>query len=776
MPSPGITARWDFTGYLFDAYSVGDQIYLWLLDDDRRLLQVAETFFPVIYVCANPEIGQKVVARLAAIGALASPPRFEKKLLFYENRTVDALRIEIADPGMLMGLKRRLFTLYGRFDIYHSDLDPVSSYLSSRELYPLAPVKVRTQISGRSNRLVAIETSGSAYDFEYRLPTLRILKMALKYSHRLGVSAANPLILQIEDRQYTLAERRGEDYIHKLNAIIRAENPDCIISAYGDQIIFPFLYETAQKTGVRLELDRDVAAPISRSIRKKGSSFNTYGSWIYRSASYPLYGRWHIDQHNSFTFKHTDLAGTIELARISRMGVQRLARASTGNALTDMESDVAIRKNYLVPWQKSALENRKTWYELQLYDKGSLIYQPDISKGVVRHNVAQLDFSQMYPTIMHRHNISPETINCPCCKDDTAAPRVPETGYHICTKRRGVVSDALEHILSRRRYYKAKLQEPLDEKMRAIYEQRTDSLKWMNVVSFGYLGFRNAKFGKLESHESVTAFGRDKLLKAIELAERHGFELVHAITDCIFVAKHDESNFTADEISALCSEIYHETSVEMSTEGIYSWALFLPSRSDSRMPVANRYMGRFQTGKFKLRGIAVRRKDMPQYITDFQRELLLLMKDCLTAAEVAAVFPAAQNLYESRVTELRSLSVSWRQLLLRRTASHAIEDYQVMNGTSLTMRSLHDAGIEVAPGEKVRYLVVQQRHRDASRRYLAEEIAELRGSELLPYDAAYYIQMLFEAFSEIFAPFVKEKILAPADSLQPGIFGINPNS
>ncbi len=765
-----IAPRYDFAGYLFDAYNVGDQVYLWLLDDMRCILQVADTIHPVIYVHASHEIYNKVCSRLAAIGALASRPRLVKKLLFYENRIVDALRVEIADPAILPGLKRRLFTLYGRFDIYHSDLDPVTSYLSSHNLYPLAPVKVKTRIAERSNRLVSIEASGSALDFEYRVPALRILKMALQHSHRLGVSAANPIILQIENREYKLAERRGEEYIRKINEIIRIEDPDCIISAYGDQVIFPFLYETAQQSGVRLELDRDLAAPISRSIRKKGSSFNTYGSWIYRSASYPLYGRWHIDQHNSFTFKHTDLAGTIELARISRMGVQRLARASTGNALTEMEADVAIRKNYLVPWQKSALENRKTWYELQLYDKGGLIYQPDIRKGIVRHNVAQLDFSQMYPTIMHRHNVSPETINCPCCKDDANAPRVPETGYHICVKRRGVVSDALEHILARRRYYKAKLREPLDDRLRAIYEQRTDSLKWMNVVSFGYLGFRNAKFGKLESHESVTAFGRDKLLRAIELAEQHGFELVHAITDCIFIAKNDGSNFTPDEINALCAEIWRETDVEMSNEGIYSWALFLPSRTDSRMPVANRYMGRFQTGKFKLRGIAVRRKDMPQYVVDFQRELLLLLKDCLNAAEVTALFPKVQELCTTYMEHLRQKTVSWRELLLRRTASHDLDDYQVMNGTSLSMRALREAGIAVSPGEKLRFLVVQRNHADASKRYMAEEVLDMRGAAHVRYDVDYYVQLVFEAFHEIYAPFVQQKILSPRESLQPQFF------
>ncbi|EMO53823.1 hypothetical protein LEP1GSC172_4439 [Leptospira noguchii] len=30
------------------------------------------------------------------------------------------------------------------------------------------------------------------------------------------------------------------------------------------------------------------------------------------------------------------------------------------------------------------------------------------------------------------------------------------------------------------------------------YEARQSALKWMLVTSFGYLGYRNAKFGRLE--------------------------------------------------------------------------------------------------------------------------------------------------------------------------------------------------------------------------------------------------------------------------------------
>jgi len=743
-----------FEGYLFDIYNVDSDIYLWLIDNERRLFLARDICTPFIYAHGPRWLTDKLAARLGDMQALALPPRLEKKLLFYKNEIIDAVRLDIAHPNLLSSIKRKLFTLYGKFDIYHSDIDPVSSYMRDKNIFPLGKLCIKTQIERSANRIVAIKSLEDAHAFDYDTPDLRILQMALTFSHRLGVTEHNPLILKIQTREYRLASRNEADYVHELNQILRAENPDCIISSYGDQVIFPFLFSVAQKYRLTLELDRDLTTQMTRSIKRKGSSFNTYGSWIFRAASYPLYGRWHIDQQNSFTFKHTDLAGTLELARISRMGVQRLARASTGNALTEMETEIAIKKNYLVPWQKSALENRKTWYDLHLYDKGGLVFQPDISAGVVRHNVAQLDFSQMYPSIMHLHNISPETINCPCCENNPHTPRVPEANYHICVKRRGVVSDALEHILARRKYYKDRLRTNLSASLRRTYEQRVDSLKWLNVVSFGYLGFRNAKFGKLESHESVTAFGRDKLLAAMRIAEEHGFELVHAITDCIFIERKGGLPIEPAELDSLREKIHRETLIELSLEGIYSWALFLPSRTDNKLPVANRYLGRFSDGKLKMRGIVARRKDAPEFIAEFQREILQMLASTENAAAVREVYPKAQESFFRVANTILKGEVPWLKLLIRRTVSHNLEDYEVKNGTSLTMQELEAQGLHVEPGEKVRFLAVALKRPDKSRRYMAEETCAASGKSILPYDTNYYVREVFLAFREIFQPFM----------------------
>ena len=69
------------------------------------------------------------------------------------------------------------------------------------------------------------------------------------------------------------------------------------------------------------------------------------------------------------------------------------------------------------------------------------------------------------------------------------------------------------------------------------YKQRQTALKWMLVTCFGYLGYKNARFGRIEAHEAVTAYGRDKLLCAKETFEAAGFTVLHGLTDCLWVQK-----------------------------------------------------------------------------------------------------------------------------------------------------------------------------------------------------------------------------------------------
>ena len=60
-------------------------------------------------------------------------------------------------------------------------------------------------------------------------------------------------------------------------------------------------------------------------------------------------------------------------------------------------------------------------------------------------------------------------------------------------------------------------------------------LKWLLVCCFGYTGYKNARFGKIEAHEAINAMAREKLLVAKEAAEQRGFRVLHALVDSIYV-------------------------------------------------------------------------------------------------------------------------------------------------------------------------------------------------------------------------------------------------
>ena len=55
------------------------------------------------------------------------------------------------------------------------------------------------------------------------------------------------------------------------------------------------------------------------------------------------------------------------------------------------------------------------------------------------------------------------------------------------------------------------------------------------MTCFGYLGYKNARFGRIEAHEAVNAYGREVLLRTKELVEARGFQVLHMYIDGIWI-------------------------------------------------------------------------------------------------------------------------------------------------------------------------------------------------------------------------------------------------
>jgi DNA polymerase I len=120
---------------------------------------------------------------------------------------------------------------------------------------------------------------------------------------------------------------------------------------------------------------------------------------------------------------------------------------------------------------------------------------------------------------------------------------------------------------------------------------------------FCYTGYRNAKFGQIQLHEKITETSRELLLRIKEMAESMGFEVLHGIVDCLWVV--------GEPISKFKEAVESETGI-LTVVDTYDWITFL-SMSDG-MGAYNRYFGRLNTGKMKIRGVMARKGDTPEYV------------------------------------------------------------------------------------------------------------------------------------------------------------------
>jgi DNA polymerase elongation subunit (family B) len=721
-------------GWLFDVYPAQTTMVVWLYQEDGALLRLEDPFRPRLYARGRSDDLQ-ALARATLRTRVCSRCTLTRQREFWSRELVTVLALEVADYRMFPRLLRRLPEFESRITFYNCDLPLPQYYLYCRKLFPFGQCEV--EHDGRT--IARIRGRESSTEQHYVIPSLRLLELQLTQDPLIPLQRGNTLQITLDGQRYECTTNDPAELLDQLNAFLTRYDPDLILTDYGDTAIFPTLLRLARRHRMPLALDRE-PAPIERRLVTEGQSFFTYGKMLYFPPAYPLYGRWHIDRAHSFLYHETGFAGIIELARLAKLPMQRAARASIGTILTSMQLDVAVQRRLLIPWRKGEPERWKTADVLLKVDKGGLVFQPPVGAF---DNVAELDFSAMYPTIMVQHNISAETLFCRCCDNRV----VPEAGYTICERHEGLMAAMLRPLIKRRAYYKTRLKEGgIAPETAALYDQRQRAHKWIGVTCFGYLGYRNARFGRIESHEAVTAFGREQLLQAKEICEAHGYELLHALTDSVWIR---QPGLTEEELLALCREITAATDVTMSLEGRYRWIVFLPSKVRPHLAVANRYFGVFWDGTLKARGLAYRRHDVPVFIQATQWAMLEVLAEAESLADCVAHVARALEVLQDTWEQLATGHIPPLQLLVAKTVSQELEAYRVENATAQALRQLRAVGINLHPGERVRYLI-----RDAHSPNKEERVRAF--PRLGPddgFDVAQYQAMLVDAASELLVPF-----------------------
>jgi DNA polymerase II len=507
--------------------------------------------------------------------------------------------------------------------------------------------------------------------------------------------------LAYERIRYSLPLKKRTALLVNLAAELNRYDPDVILTCWGDTWLMPLLMQACRESGLSLPMNRDESQPI---VERKEHTYFSYGQIVYRGRQVQLRGRWHLDHHNAMLWGDYGLEGVLEMARVTRQPVQEAARLSPGTGISSMQFITALQNGILIPWHKHQAETPKTALDLLRADMGGMIYQPTIG---LHRDVAEIDFVSMYPGIMVRFNISPEV---PRVVTDPVTG-VPEPATTTQTGGRlesasgtpGIVPQTLEPLLNKRLALKsALLTLPPHDCRRPAYKAQASAEKWLLVTCFGYLGYKNARFGRIEAHEAVTAYGREALLRAKEAAENLDFEILHMYVDGLWVQK--KGCKTPADFDPLLADITARTGLSISLDGVYRWVVFLPSRLNEAVPVPNRYFGVFQDGTIKVRGIEARRRDTAPFIAETQMEILEILAKAADADHLKDVLPKAESFARRQLEMLQAGEVEVEKLLLAQKLSRELGEYSTPSPAARAVRQMEAAGKKVRPGQRVRFL------------------------------------------------------------------------
>src|SRR5258708_1453379 len=487
-------------------------------------------------------------------------------------------------------------------------------------------------------------------------------------------------------------DETGEPPAIQFAGLLKRHDPDVIPSEWCDSTILPWLRQQADRLRSSLPLNRDESAAVQQS---RGRSYTSYGRILFKASSITLFGRIHVDKQNSFISEKCDFAGLWELARLTKLPIQYAARTTTGTGISYMQMELAHRDGVLIPDQKAEPEDPKRPDELLVADRGGLVFVPKLG---LTPNVAELDFVSQFPSIMAQFNISPETVNCPCCPD---APRIPELGYRICQKRGGITSRVVERLIAKRCELKNLLKTSAPDTALRMKLQR-DSMKWLLVCCFGYTGYKNARFGKIEAHEAINAVARETLLVAKEIAEADGFELIHALVDSLYVWK---EGATREDYERLSQEIEDRTRLPLAIESVYRYVVFLPSKQYADVPVPNRFFAVGEDGELKVRGLECRRRDTPPLLGRMQHEVLAILAEAHDYESYLQKLEVARGVFANYQDRLANGEVDIRDLVVSKRITREPRDYQKAGVTAIAAQQLFGSGVKLRPGQNIDYVI-----------------------------------------------------------------------
>lgn len=409
------------------------------------------------------------------------------------------------------------------------------------------------------------------------------------------------------------------------------------------------------------------------------------------------------------------LPNMIELTRTIGMPMYDASRMSYSQLVEWHLIRQAKEFNELVPNKPSGAEESRR--RLTSYT-GGFVYEP--TPGLHK-DIAVFDFMSLYPTIISAHNVSPDTLNCQCCKNSSQNKVPGDENAWFCTKNRGFIPTVIDEVIKRRVRVKEIIKATGNDK---TLNARQMALKTIANSMYGYFGFFGARWYSLECAKAITAFGRNHIQKVIEDAKSSGFRVIYGDTDSVFLSldgrtKEDVQEFVAQVNKNLPGMM------ELDYEGFYPSGIFVGTKGTG-LGAKKKYALIREDGKMKIRGFETVRRNLSKIAKETQEKVLQII---LKENDPKAAFEYAKEVVHD--TRMRKLPAE--KIIITTQLKKEIGSYDSYGPHVAAAQRMKEKGMPSGPGAIIKYVVVQGSERVRDRVRLPDEVKEGE------YDPEYYV-------------------------------------
>ncbi len=345
-----------------------------------------------------------------------------------------------------------------------------------------------------------------------------------------------------------------------------------------------------------------------------------------------------------------------------------------------------------------------------------------IPKEGIHENIALFDFAALYPSITITHNISPETLDCMCCKKkrENKSNMVPGQEHYYCRRHKGFVPKVIEELVKKRMEIKEKMKKAKPNTVEYNYLcNRQYALKIIANASYGYYGYPGSRWYSRVCAESITAWGRMYIKKVIGMAEKMGYEVIYGDTDSLFLKvrnKKEAKEFLNDVNKSLPGVM------ELDFRDLYKSGIFVLGKTG--VAAKKRYALIDSKGNIVIRGFEKVRRDWANIAKDTQE---MVLKAILIERSPSKAVKIVRNI----IQKLKSNKIMMDDLIIYTQITKPISEYEQIGPHVAAAKKAVERGRIVKEGSTISYIITKGTGSISSRAEPAEDADN--------YDPDYYI-------------------------------------